>query len=142
MTVFSPFSRDELGAGDRLANCYNEGAISSEKQFFRFPFLEGCACNANQQLMIDFKALPRPRMIKSHLPYQTTPKSANEDDQCKYIYVARNPKDVAVSFFHFVEHWKKFGISSYNGPWEFFSKLFIEGKGKLFFFLKSQLSQP
>ena len=121
---------------------YNEGAISSEKQFFRFPFLEGCACNANQQLVIDFKALPSPRMIKSHLPYQTTPKSANEDDQCKYIYVARNPKDVAVSFFHFVEHWKKVGISSYNRPWEFFSKLFIEGKGKLFFFIKSQLSQP
>ena len=115
---------------------------AAKSNFFRFPFLEGCACNANQQLVIDFKALPSPRMIKSHLPYQTTPKSANEDDQCKYIYVARNPKDVAVSFFHFVEHWKKVGISSYNGPWEFFSKLFIEGKGKLFFFIKSQLSQP
>ena len=123
---------------------YNEGAISSEKQFFRFPFLESSACNAHEQLRIDFKALPRPRLIKSHLPYHTTPKSANEDHHCKFIYVARNPKDVAVSFFHFLEHWKKVGpgFSSYNGPWEFFSKLFIEGKGKRFFFLKSQLLQP
>jgi len=44
------------------------------------------------------------------------------------IYVARNPKDVAVSFFKYVTSLKKFG-NGYNGPWEFFAKLFIEGSG-------------
>ena len=106
---------------------YNEGAISSEKQMFRFPFFEASACNANKQMLVDFKTLPSPRLIKTHLTHNTTPRSANKDAQCKYIYVARNPKDVAVSYFHFTEHFKKIGMSDFNGPWEFWCKLFIEG---------------
>ena len=102
------------------------GEISSEKQMFRFPFFEASACNA-KQMLVDFKTLSRPRLIKSHLTYSTTPRSANKDDQCKYIYVARNPKDVAVSYFHFTEHFVKIGMSDFNGPWEFCCKLFIEG---------------
>ena len=114
---------------------YNEGAISSEKQIYRFPFLESSACNSHKYMQIDFKTLPSPRLIKSHLTYSTTPRSANKDDQCKYIYVARNPKDVAVSYFHFTEHWKKYGVrNGYNGPWEFYSKLFIEGNGRFVLF--------
>ena len=109
---------------------YNEGAISSEKHIFRFPFLEALACNANKQMLIDFKTLPSPRLIKSHLTYSTTPRSTSKDDQCKYIYVARNPKDVAVSYFHHIEHFKKIGMSDFSGPWEFFCKLLIEGIGK------------
>ena len=112
---------------------YNEGAISSEKQIYRFPFLEDSACNMSEHMQIDFKALPSPRLIKSHLTYSTTPRSVNKDDQCNYIYVARNPKDVAVSYFHFTEHWKKEG-NGYKGPWEFFSKLFIEGNGGSLYF--------
>ena len=89
---------------------YNEGAISGEKLLYRFPFLEGCACDSNKYMQIDFKTLPSPRLVKFHLTYSTTPRSSNKDDQCsKYIYVARNPKDVAVSYFHFVEHRKKYG---------------------------------
>ena len=114
---------------------YNEGAISSEKQIYRFPFLESSACNSHKYMQIDFKALPSPRLIKSHLTYSTTPRSANKDDQCKYIYVARNPKNVAVSYFHFTEHWKKYGVrNGYNGPWEFYSELFIAGNGRSVFF--------
>ena len=111
---------------------YNEGAINSEKLLYRFPFLEDCACNSNKNMQIDFKALPSPRLIKSHLTYSTTPRSANKDDQCKYIYIARNPKDVAVSYFHFTDYLNLFG-TDYNGPWEFFAKLFIEGNGKFYY---------
>ena len=82
--------------------------------------------------LIDLKTLPSPRLIKSHLTYSTTPRSANKDDQCKYIYIARNPKDVAVSYFHFTEYLNVFG-ADYNGPWEFFAKLFIEGNGKFYY---------
>ena len=77
----------------------------------------------------DINNLPSPRILKTHLPYNIVPKSASEDGKCKYIYVARNPKDVAVSFFKYVTSLKKFG-NGYNGPWEFFAKLFIEGNGE------------
>ena len=109
---------------------YNQGAISTERQMFRFPYFEGAACSAVREMLVDFKTLPSPRLMKTHLPYPTTPKSAKKDAQCKYIYVARNPKDVAVSYFHFMEDWRKLGIFDFSGPWEFACKLFIEGNGK------------
>ena len=40
--------------------------------------------------------LPKPRVIKTHLPYNLTP----YNPQAKYIYVARNPFDCLVSFYH------------------------------------------
>lgn len=51
------------------------------------------------------EALPEPRCIKTHLPYAMTP----QHSEAKYVYVARNPFDCAVSFFHhtrgFVKHY-------------------------------------
>ena len=46
---------------------------------------------------------------------------------CKYIYVARNPKDVAVSFYEFMKDHGS--VAGFNGPWEFFIRLFLRGKG-------------
>ena len=43
----------------------------------------------------------------------------------KYIYVARNPKDVAVSYFH---HTKAFKHFQFNEDWDRFFELFLEGK--------------
>ena len=107
---------------------YNEGAISSELIFKRVPLLE--RATSEKFPLPDLKTLSSPRLIKSHLPYNTTPKSSSKDARCKYICVARNPKDVAVSYFHFTENRKKLGDHGYNGPWGFFVKLFMEGNGK------------
>lgn len=41
-------------------------------------------------------ALPEPRLIKIHLPVELAPFAAS----AKYVYVARNPFDCAVSFYH------------------------------------------
>ena len=40
------------------------------------------------------------RYFKTHVPFSWLPYNEN----AKYIYVARNPKDVAVSFYYFLEH--------------------------------------
>lgn len=42
--------------------------------------------------------LPSPRFLKSHLPLSLLPPSLL--DTCKVVYVARDPRDVAVSFYH------------------------------------------
>lgn len=51
------------------------------------------------------RALPAPRVIKTHLPRNLLQLS----DRAKYVYVVRNPFDCAVSFFHhtrgFVNHY-------------------------------------
>jgi hypothetical protein len=62
-------------------------------------------------------ALPSPRVFKSHLPHIWIPKRL-----CRYIYVARNGQDVAVSFYHFYKsHFR------YKGTFSDFDKLFMRG---------------
>ncbi|XP_035222151.1 sulfotransferase 1C2A-like [Stegodyphus dumicola] len=64
--------------------------------------------------------MPRPNAIKFHLPYHLTPKS----DKAKYIYVARNPKDCCVSYFH---HMKNIPGHGFSGTFDDFFELFISG---------------
>lgn len=100
------------------------------------PFLE-FVFSPRVGLQPDINTLPSPRILKTHLPYNIIPKSTNEDTKCKYIYVARNPKDVAVSFFKFITS-SKILKNGYNGPWEFYAKLFVGGNGN-FIFLKKYI---
>jgi hypothetical protein len=69
------------------------------------------------------RELPEPRLIKTHLPRQRCPWSA----EAKYIYVARNPFDCAVSFFHhtrgFVRHY-----DFAAGTWDTFFECFLAGE--------------
>eukprot|EP00798_Chlamydomonas_sp_ICE-L_P010227 gene10227-8145_t len=53
-----------------------------------------CAKDCGQN--VDDEQVAHPRLYKSHESYDTVPKGA------KYIYVARNPLDAFVSFFHFL----------------------------------------
>lgn len=68
----------------------------------------------------EVEQLSRPRHIKSHLAAMLLP------DQIwtvkpKIIYVSRNPKDAATSFFH---HYRN--IVGYDGPREHFFDAFLE----------------
>jgi hypothetical protein len=69
------------------------------------------------------RALPEPRLIKTHLPFERTPWSA----AARYVYVARNPFDCAVSFFHhtrgFVRHY-----DFADGTFDDFFECFIRGE--------------
>jgi hypothetical protein len=62
-----------------------------------------------------------PRLIKTHLPINTLPASY----QGKYIYVARRPEDVAVSYYYHARAKIDF---RFQGEWETFFQLFLDGE--------------
>jgi sulfotransferase len=69
------------------------------------------------------RALPEPRLIKTHLPFERTPWHPD----AKYVYVARNPLDCVVSFYHhtrgFVRHY-----DFADGTFDTFFECFIRGE--------------
>ncbi len=68
-------------------------------------------------------ALPSPRLIKTHLPRRLTP----WHPRARYVYVARNPFDCAVSFYHhtrgFVRHY-----DFAEGTFDEFFECFLAGE--------------
>uniref|UniRef100_A0A8C5ST24 Sulfotransferase n=1 Tax=Laticauda laticaudata TaxID=8630 RepID=A0A8C5ST24_LATLA len=72
--------------------------------------------------------MPSPRMVKTHLPVNLLPKSF-WDKGCKIIYMARNAKDVAVSFYHFDLMNK---LHPYPGSWDDYLEKFMTGKTMIF----------
>lgn len=66
--------------------------------------------------------LPHPRIFKSHSPWSVI--ARNDANPCKYIYVARNPKDSCVSLFYHMSAIKSF---QYSGTWDEFVELFLKG---------------
>jgi peroxiredoxin len=65
-----------------------------------------------------YDALPSPRVFKSHLSYRKVPKGP-----CKYLYVARDGKDVAVSYYHFYTTHMGF-----KGTFDEFFERFLQGE--------------
>jgi hypothetical protein len=65
-----------------------------------------------------FETRPSPRIFKSHLPYGRIPKGP-----CKYIYVARDGKDVAVSYYHLCR-----AYTGLEEPFDEFFERYLRGK--------------
>ncbi|KAG0434794.1 hypothetical protein HPB47_018884 [Ixodes persulcatus] len=63
----------------------------------------------------------RPRVIFTHLPFHLTPFSPST----KYIYLARNPKDCCVSYYHHTKRLPVYGFQ--DGTFDEYFELFIEG---------------
>ena len=121
----------------------NEVDIEKTKvpQMIRSPFLESyCLVNTefltplglrpdNEKLCEVFddpighaNSLTGRRVIKSHLPFQFLPPSLLE--RCKVVYVCRNPRDTAVSYYH---HNILIPGHNYKGDWPQFRQFFKEG---------------
>ncbi|GFY72393.1 sulfotransferase 1C2 [Trichonephila inaurata madagascariensis] len=100
-----------------VASIFRDGRpFQSALEFFtETPFLEMAGAQAAENMK-------RPGAIKFHLPYHMTPQSPD----AKYIFVARNPKDCCVSFYHHAE-----GIPGYQfegGEFDVFFELFMNGE--------------
>jgi hypothetical protein len=81
-----------------------------------FPHLEEVGREA-------IEALAPPRCIKTHLPLDRTPLHA----AARYVYVARNPFDCAVSFFHHTRGFDQhYGFR--DGRWDDYFECFLAGE--------------
>ncbi|XP_071644270.1 sulfotransferase 1C4-like [Temnothorax longispinosus] len=97
----------------------------------RFPFVEMGALfddyiakdvpgriNTERNSVEFVKSQPSPRFIKSHMPLELLPTVVNST--CKIIYVARNPRDVVVSWYKFQK-----SLKLYEGSFEQFCNNFM-----------------
>ncbi|XP_027718645.1 sulfotransferase 1A1-like [Vombatus ursinus] len=91
--------------------------------FIRVPFLEFKAPGIPSGLET-LKEMPAPRLIKTHLPLSLLPQTLL-DQKVKIIYMARNAKDVAVSYFNF---YKMAKVHPDPGTWEEFLEKFMTGE--------------
>ncbi|PVD31628.1 hypothetical protein C0Q70_07045 [Pomacea canaliculata] len=70
-----------------------------------------------------FNSMPSPRILNTHVLYRHLPGLHNR--KCKIIYVTRDPRDVAVSFYN--HHRKLTSYYHYDGTWDNYFELFING---------------
>lgn len=62
------------------------------------------------------------RFIKTHLPFSLMPPSIM-NEKAKIIYVARNPKDVIVSYYHLSRLYRTTGyVNDFETFWDYFEK--------------------
>ncbi|XP_058245562.1 cytosolic sulfotransferase 3-like [Hemibagrus wyckioides] len=92
--------------------------------YMRVPFLEMIIPEMDTGVELANNLHTTPRLLKTHLPVQLVPKSFWEQD-CKVIYVARNAKDNAVSYFHFDLMNK---VQPHPGDWNNYLQMFMDGK--------------
>ncbi|XP_071997013.1 sulfotransferase 6B1-like [Engystomops pustulosus] len=72
----------------------------------------------------DLKQKPSPRVLSSHVTYENIPKSFFEK-KTKILIILRNPKDAAVSYYHFTNNNPV--LPSYSS-WDLFFKDFLAGE--------------
>lgn len=87
--------------------------------------IQAVGAAASEENPFDFiNQIQRPRFIKSHLPICFLPKQLWQVKP-KIVYVAREPKDAAISFYHHYYNFYK-----YSGTKDAFLDLYLKGSGK------------
>ncbi|GAU92611.1 hypothetical protein RvY_04667 [Ramazzottius varieornatus] len=97
--------------------CLHNGLLED-----KWPYLESGKRNQTGRHLDSALTMPRPRTLKTHLPWQALPESAHSA-KTRVIYVARNPKDTLVSMYFFV---KAHRVLDFRGDLDDFVKLFVK----------------
>ena len=71
---------------------------------------------------VDIDSMTSPRALKSHFPYDTLPCGSPSRTPGKFVYVVRNPRDVAVSYFHHDRAFPLYPLYEWNDYFEKFLK--------------------
>ena len=79
----------------------------------------------NHYYQIDLDNMVPPRVFKSHTPYNMLPGGAPHTTPARYVYVARNPKDVLVSYYYHCLTWKSM---QFTGTWDQFYAMYMNSK--------------
>ncbi|KAM4018869.1 sulfotransferase 1 family member D1-like [Anomaloglossus baeobatrachus] len=87
----------------------------------RIPFIE--LLHLMKPGLDEVNVMPSPRILKSHLPVNLVPPSFWKHN-CKVIYVARNPRDTATSYYHFD---KILQFHPHPNSWENYLERFMKG---------------
>ncbi|XP_064306213.1 sulfotransferase 1B1-like isoform X3 [Phalacrocorax carbo] len=90
----------------------------------RVPMLEFAVPGKMPAGTRQLEAMASPRIIKTHIPAHILPKSFWEN-RCKMIYMGRNAKDVAVSYYHFDLMNK---LHPHPGTWAQYLEKFMAGR--------------
>ena len=115
----------------------NDGKIDHRRLDIRMPWLDGmiirfpeCPYPARTPDMLHkmFESFPAPRVFKTHLPYDLVPKPVDQACKPRHIYVMRNPKDTAVSWYY---HYLKLMTLEAKPTWNEFFESFLTGEGML-----------
>ncbi|XP_077303566.1 sulfotransferase 1C1-like [Lithobates pipiens] len=105
----------------------NNGELEKNKRaptHVRSPFLEICSPPPVPSGVDILNNTPSPRLVKTHLPFKLVPESFWEH-KCKTIYVARNAKDNAVSYYFFDRMNK---TQPDPGTWDQYVERFLTGE--------------
>ena len=98
---------------------HNGGKDDGKKIIDAVPWLE----TGTESTPVTAEDMIPPRAFKSHMPYKRMPCGLPNATPCKYIYVARNPKDLATSFYH---QYRAFHTPDIE--WKVFLEYFLAGK--------------
>lgn len=106
-----------------IQNNLNFKKAKDVKLDLRVPYFEFSAITDLYEGAPSFEIVEQmasPRLIKTHLKYDMLPQQCDEKS-ARIIYVARNPRDVCVSFYN---HRKI--LEAYSGSFEDFVELFLQ----------------
>lgn len=114
-----------------LFNGANIEAARKTRVYIRFPFLEENYSNnfpgmEGEVYPLDYlPSAPRPRLIKTHLPWRILGARIEQNPAMKVVVVMRNPKDTAVSYYHFYKGTIDYG--PFRGSWADFWRMWLDG---------------
>ena len=112
-----------------IINASNGRGEDKSKITLAVPWVEtfGPIQGTRHKYFVDLDQMASPRAFKSHFPYDMMPCGPPNTTPGRYIFIIRNPKDVAVSYFH---HYRSFMFLPPPGWDEFFEKFL---KGEVYF---------